>query len=168
MIICMTVGLIMMAGCNNVQTYCAAQVSYSVGSTGVDFVMTIFIADTSALKKRAFWLAFTGSPYIATVWAYGPATEDIMSSMGWRWGFGIWAITTPVMLAPLFFLFYCNQRKAQKAGLAPERHSQRTALESITHSGKEFDVIGLLPLSTHCSSWPSTCTQSSRTGGTPH
>ncbi|KAF5857695.1 hypothetical protein ETB97_005410 [Aspergillus alliaceus] len=71
MIVCMTVGLIMMAGCNNVQTYCAAQVSYSVGSTGVDFVMTIFIADTSALTNRAFWLAFTGSPYIATVWAYG-------------------------------------------------------------------------------------------------
>ncbi|KAB8236476.1 uncharacterized protein BDW43DRAFT_298099 [Aspergillus alliaceus] len=96
MIVCMPVGLIMMAGCNNVQTYCAAQVSYSVGSTGVDFVMTIFIADTSALTNRAFWLAFTGSPYIATC-------------------------------------------KAQKAGLVLERHSQRTALESITHYGKEFD-----------------------------
>ncbi|KAE8387053.1 hypothetical protein BDV23DRAFT_174987 [Aspergillus alliaceus] len=96
MIVCMPVGLIMLAGCNNVQTYCAAQVSYSVGSTGMDFVMTIFIADTSALTNRAFWLAFTVSPYIATC-------------------------------------------KAQKAGLVLERHSQRTALESITHYGKEFD-----------------------------
>ncbi|GMG03760.1 unnamed protein product [Aspergillus oryzae] len=148
MIACMTVGLIMMAGCNNVQTYCAAQVFYSVGSAGVDFTLTIFIADTSALKNRAFWLGFVGSPYIATVWAYGPATEDILSSMGWRWGFGIWAIVTPVMLTPLFFLFYYNQRKAQKAGLVPERHSQRTVMQSIAYYGKEFDVIGLLLLTT--------------------
>ncbi|KAE8363116.1 major facilitator superfamily domain-containing protein [Aspergillus caelatus] len=148
MIACMTVGLIMMAGCNNVQTYCAAQVFYSVGSAGVDFTLTIFIADTSALKNRAFWLGFVGSPYIATVWAYGPATEDILKSMGWRWGFGIWAIVTPVMLTPLFFLFYYNQRKAQKAGLVPERHSQRTVMQSIAYYGKEFDVIGLLLLTT--------------------
>ncbi|KAE8147774.1 major facilitator superfamily domain-containing protein [Aspergillus avenaceus] len=148
MVSCMTLGLIMMAGCNNVQTYCAAQVFYSVGSAGVDFTMTIFIADTSKLKNRAFWLGFTGSPYIATVWAYGPATEDILKTIGWRWGFGIWSIVTPVMCAPLFFLFYYNQLKAKKAGLLPERKSQRTPLQSIRYYAREFDLIGLLLLST--------------------
>ncbi|KAE8374125.1 hypothetical protein BDV26DRAFT_270526 [Aspergillus bertholletiae] len=61
MIVCMTVGLIMMDRCNNVETYCAAQVFNSVGSASVDFTMIIFIADTSAPTKRAFWLGFVGS-----------------------------------------------------------------------------------------------------------
>lgn len=46
-----TLGLIMMAGCNNVETYCAAQVFYWVGYNCLDFTMTIFIADTSKLKN---------------------------------------------------------------------------------------------------------------------
>ncbi|KAL4916060.1 hypothetical protein BDW62DRAFT_187109 [Aspergillus aurantiobrunneus] len=31
----MTMGLIMMAGCKNVETYCAAQVFYQIGYTGI-------------------------------------------------------------------------------------------------------------------------------------
>jgi hypothetical protein len=88
----MTLGLIMMAGCNNVQTYCAAQVFYNVGYNGIDFTNTIFIADTSSLKNRALVIAFTSSPWIATVWAYGPAAQSILETIGFRWGFGIWAI----------------------------------------------------------------------------
>ncbi|KAL4763470.1 major facilitator superfamily domain-containing protein [Aspergillus foveolatus] len=139
----MTIGLIMMAGCKNVETYCAAQVFYQVGYTGLDFTMTIFVADTSKLKNRAFWIAFVASPYIATVWAYGPAAQSALGTVGFRWGFGVWAIVIPVVSAPLFFLFYYNQRKAEKMGLLPKIESNRTTLQSIVHYVREFDLIGI-------------------------
>ncbi|KAL6239487.1 hypothetical protein BDW75DRAFT_236396 [Aspergillus navahoensis] len=115
----LTVDLIMMAGCNSVETYCAAQVFYMVG------------------------IAFIASPYIATVWAYGPASQSALNTIGFRWGFGVWAIVIPVVSAPLFFLFYYNQRKAGEMGLVPKHESKRTTIQSIFYCVKEFDLIGI-------------------------
>ncbi|KKY19248.1 putative siderophore iron [Phaeomoniella chlamydospora] len=149
MVACATLGLIMMAGCNNVKTYCAAQVFYYVGYNGIDFTLTIFVADTSSLKNRAFLIAFMATPWIATVWAYGPAAQSILSTIGFRWGFGVWAIVYPIVCAPLIALFIYNERKAKKAGLLPERvSSNRTAMQSIIYYCREFDVIGILLLAT--------------------
>ena len=92
MIASVVVGLIMMAGCNNVKTYCAAQIFYTVVYNGIDFTMTIFIADTSSLQNRAFMIAFAASPWIAVNYAYGPAAQSILKTIGFRWGFGIWWI----------------------------------------------------------------------------
>lgn len=47
-------GFVMMAGCNNVTTYCAAQVFYQLGYSAIDFTITIFVADTSSLRNRAW------------------------------------------------------------------------------------------------------------------
>ncbi|KAJ5086236.1 hypothetical protein NUU61_007543 [Penicillium alfredii] len=109
---CMTLGLVMMAACNSVEMYCAAQVFYP-------------------------------SPYIVTTWAYGPAVSSILATTGIPWGFGIFSIVTPVMCLPLFYLFYYNQSKAEKAGLISKSQTDRTLWQSIIHYGKEFDVIGL-------------------------
>lgn len=144
MVACLTLGLIMMAGCNNVKTYCAAQVFYNVGYYGIDFSITIFIADTSSLKNRAFLIAFIASPYLATVWAYGPAAQSILSTIGFRWGFGIWAIIFPIVCVPLFSLFYFNQKKAEKQGVLPVNEINRTFMESVIYYIKEFDVPGLI------------------------
>jgi MFS family permease len=148
MVASMTLGTIMMAGCNNVQTYCAAQVFYYVGYNGIDFSITIFIADTSALKNRALMIAFSSSPWLATVWASGPTAQSILQTIGFRWGFGIWAIIIPVACSPLFFLFYYNQRKAEKQGLLTMGPSGRTFSENVIYYCREFDVIGLLLIST--------------------
>lgn len=145
-VLSMTVGLVMMAGCQNVTTYCAAQVFYSVGSSTINFTMTIFIADTTSLKNRAFMIAFTASPWLATVWAYGPAAESILNTIGFRWNFGIWAIVIPLVCSPLFGLFYYNYLKAIKAGLIVKVKSDRTFGQSCYYYAREFDVIGLLLL----------------------
>ncbi|KAI8340490.1 hypothetical protein BC941DRAFT_347502 [Chlamydoabsidia padenii] len=143
-VLSMTMGLIMMAACNDVKTYCAAQVFYQVGSSTIGFTMTIFVADTTSLRNRAFMIAFTASPWLATVWAFGPATQRILDTIGFRWGFGIWAIVIPIVCAPLFGLFYFNLLKARRAGLLPKSEHQRTFAQSIAYYVKEFDVVGLL------------------------
>ncbi|KAB5545790.1 siderophore iron transporter [Coniochaeta sp. 2T2.1] len=143
----MIIGLIMMAACKNVETYAAAQVFYWVGYNGVSYVCGIFIADTSALKNRAFYFAFISSPYIATVWIGGPlATAFLKSAGGFRWAFGAFSIITPVVCLPLFLVFWLNYRKSKKNGLIIRRESHGTAWESVKHYFIEFDVIGMLLL----------------------
>lgn len=144
MVLSMTVGLIMMAACQNVETYCAAEVFYQVGYSTVGFSMTVFIADTTSLRNRAFMIAFSASPWIITVWAFGPASQKILETIGFRWGFGIWAIVTPIVCAPLFGLFYYNLLKARKAGLVVEVDTGSTFKEKFKYYVNEFDVIGLL------------------------
>ncbi|KAI1471295.1 MFS general substrate transporter [Daldinia caldariorum] len=145
-VLLMTVGLVMMAACNNVETYAAAQVFYWVGYNGVSYSLSVFIADTSHLKNRALMLAFISSPYIITVWISAPMTDSILSvsGIGWRWGFGIFSIITPIMCLPLFFLFTWNYQKAKKEGLIVNTPSGRTTWESIKYYFWQFDVICLI------------------------
>ncbi|KAJ5318199.1 hypothetical protein N7508_002707 [Penicillium antarcticum] len=51
--------------------------------------MTFFIADTTALKNRAFWITYAASPYLITPWIYGYAANEIIApgGIGYRWGF---------------------------------------------------------------------------------
>ncbi|KAJ4267371.1 hypothetical protein NW762_003476 [Fusarium torreyae] len=130
----LTLGLVMMAGCNGVETYAAAQVFYWVGYNGLDYSLTIFIADTSALKNRALMLAYiTG--YMTTAFLNGP---------GFRWGYGVFCIATPAVTLPLLGLFMHYYYKAKRLGLLPERGGNRTWYQSTYHYAREFDAVGLL------------------------
>lgn len=51
-IIFTTLGLVMMAACNTVETYAAAQVFYWVGYNGLDYSLSVFLADTTSLRNR--------------------------------------------------------------------------------------------------------------------
>ncbi|KAJ2974779.1 hypothetical protein NUW58_g8547 [Xylaria curta] len=143
----MIIGLILMAACQNVQTYAAAQIFYWVGYNGISYTTTVFIADTSALKNRGLVLAYVSSPYILTVWITGPLAQAVLNGVGWRWGFGIFAIVTPVVCLPVYFLFAYNQRKAIKQGILVREKSGRTILQSINHYFWEFDIVCLILLS---------------------
>jgi MFS family permease len=146
MLFILVIGLIMMAACNNVKTYAAAQVFYWVGYNGLGYSMDIFISDTSSLRNRGLMYAFASSPYIVTTWCSGPAADSFLDGAGFRWGFGTFAIVTPVICMPLFILFIYNYRKAKKAGLMPARESGRTVVESLKHYAIEFDLLGLILL----------------------
>lgn len=140
--------LICYPACQNVYTYAAAQCFYSVGYNCIDFTVTIFIADTSKLRNRAFWIAYSSTPYLITTWVYGPACQSLLETIGWRWGIGIWAIIFPVVCSPLCALFYYNQRKATKAGLVHVPDHGRGVVANIVYYLKEFDVAGVLILAT--------------------
>jgi MFS family permease len=145
---CLTMGLIMMAGCKNVQTYCAAQVFYYVGYNSISFSLTVFVADTSKLKNRGFFLGYAASPFLITTWVYGYAVNEIIApgGMGFRWGFGVFSIVIPVVCAPLIVMFFLNASKAKKQGLIPPRHDAGTLSQKAVYYAKEFDVIGMFVL----------------------
>lgn len=146
MLLIETVGIIMMALCENVQTYCAAQVFYNVGYSGIQLVVIIFVADTSSMRNRALMIAISSSSMLGIVWAYAPITNSIILKTGFKWGIGMWAIIMPVAGTPLVVLLSYYQHKAKKQGLLPRENSGRTPLQSVLYYARELDLIGLLLL----------------------
>ncbi|KAF4628600.1 hypothetical protein G7Y89_g9554 [Cudoniella acicularis] len=139
-----TIGLIMMAACQNVETYAAAQVFYWVGFNGMAYTLDVFMADTSSLKNRALVFSFSTTPYIVTTFIGPRAAQSFLETSGWPWGFGAFAIITPVIALPILVLLYVNQRKAIQQGILVKEKSGRTFAESFKFYFWEFDVIGLL------------------------
>lgn len=148
MVFCLTLGLIIMAACNNVETYAAGQVFYWVGVDGIMYVLSVFIADTTLLKNRGLMLAFANTPYIFTTFAGGPAAKSFINGAGWRWGYGTFAIIFPVICLPIIGIFFMNKKKAQNMGILNKERvaSGRTALQSIWHYTIELDAFGILLL----------------------
>jgi hypothetical protein len=161
------VGYIMMASCQNVETYAAAQVFSSTGyvllvhhrpryeevntntmifrSQAVSYILTVFIADTSTLKNRALMLSFATSPYVITTWIGGPVAQSVLAGPGWRWAFGIFTIIIPVVVVPLAALVLFNDRKARKQGLLEPRRIDWSAA-AIKKFCVNIDAVGILIL----------------------
>jgi MFS family permease len=119
-------------------------ITYFYSFNGLNYSMSIFVADTSALKNRGLMFAFISSPYIITVWIGGPLAESFLAGPGFRWGYGVFAIVFPIMCMPLFALFWFNYRKAKKMGVMPVRESNRTTVQSLKYYAIQFDLVGLL------------------------
>ena len=146
-IVLATVGLIMMTACNNVEAYAAAQVLYTVGNNGIQYSLSVFVADTSSLRNRGLMQAFAGSPNLITCWLAGPISSGYLTGPGWRWCFGTFTILVPVVTLPLFGFLLYNYSKAKKQGLVPKRDSHLTAWQSFLYHSREFDAVGLILLS---------------------
>lgn len=113
------VGFAIYAGAKDVSTLAAAQFFQSIGSTGNQILLQVFIADTSDLLNRALWSTLPDVPYLATTWI-GPELSGYFQKTNWRWGYGMWAIAIPASFLPLGISMYINQRKAAKEGIIRE------------------------------------------------
>lgn len=131
--------------------YAAAQVFYWVGQNGIAYVLDVFIADTSSLKWRGLMLAFSTSPYIATVFAGPAAGQAYYDHSTWRWAFGTFAILTPAISLPFLSIFWYNQRLARKQGILVEKReaSGRKWWQSVQHYLIEFDGQPSLRMVSH-------------------
>ncbi|EXJ88098.1 hypothetical protein A1O1_05026 [Capronia coronata CBS 617.96] len=138
-----TLGLILMASCNSLSTFCAAQVFYSIGFGGMIYSIDVITADASKLKNRGLAYAFTSSPYMITAFAGSKASEGFYQDISWRWGFGCFAIILPVVAAPLFIVLKVNLRKAKKRGLLIRERSGRTFWQNVWYWVVEFDALGV-------------------------
>ncbi|KAG5659861.1 hypothetical protein KAF25_002420 [Fusarium avenaceum] len=140
-------GLILMATSTNLPIYCAANVFYQVGFTGLIYSIDVMTADATNLKNRALAFAFTSSPYMISAFAGSYASDRMLVDIGWPWGFGTFAFLTPVVCAPLYILLKVNLRKARK-NILPKKASGRTFKESVWHYVIEFDVLGVFLFAT--------------------
>ncbi|CAK7213918.1 hypothetical protein SCUCBS95973_001961 [Sporothrix curviconia] len=171
-VLLLDIGLVMMAACQDVNTYCAAQVFYWVGFNGLTYSLQIFIADTSALEYRALAFAFSTSPFMITTFVGGPLATAFMKGPGFRWAFGVFSVVMPIVCLPLMVLFAYNGRVKEKnaapapapapasgvlqnkgdeknpaaVAVAEDRDDKvhRTTLQSLRYYAIEFDVVGML------------------------
>jgi MFS family permease len=107
-IVIATVGLVMMAACTNIEAYAAAQVFYTVGNNGIQYSLSVFVADTSSLRNRGLMQAFATSPNLITCWLAGPISAAFLKGAGWRWCYGVFSIVVPAFTLPLLGLFVYN------------------------------------------------------------
>ncbi|KAJ5138969.1 uncharacterized protein N7515_003817 [Penicillium bovifimosum] len=141
-------GYIQMAASTNVQTYASAQIFYSAGSTGLQILQQVFIADSSDLLNRAFLALLPEFPFLVTVWLGPTIAGAVLSTTSWRWGYGMWAIILPASFLPLALTLLLNQRKAQRLNLIKRRPRRQGDLTSILRqTWYDLDVGGLALLS---------------------
>ncbi|KAJ5605750.1 hypothetical protein N7510_008531 [Penicillium lagena] len=141
-------GYIQMAASTNVESYVSAQIFYSAGSTGLQILQQVFIADSSDLLNRAFFALLPEFPFLVTVWL-GPTLADaVLRTTSWRWGYGMWAIILPASFLPLALSLLLNQRKAQRLHLIrPSRPKRRGLAHILKRTWYELDVGGLTLIS---------------------
>lgn len=148
-IVIYVIGYIQMAASNNVQTYASAQIFYSAGSTGLQILQQVFIADSSDLLNRAMFAMLPELPFLATVWL-GPTIADaVLAHLSWRWGYGMWAIALPTAFLPLALSLLFNQRKARRLHLIGSKKQRvpSSVWEVIRDACIDLDMFGLLLLS---------------------
>lgn len=97
------------------------------------------MADTSSLKNRALVFAFSNTPYIVTTFIGPRAAQSFLRTSGWPWGFGTFAIITPVIAIPIMVILWRNQRKAVREGILVRYKSGRTFTQSVSYYFWEFD-----------------------------
>jgi MFS family permease len=103
-------------------------------------VLNVFVADTSSLKNRAFIVAITTTPYIVTTFIGPPAAQSFIDTSGWRWGYGAFTIITPVIVVPIMYIIWSNQRKALNEGLIAKKESSgRSFIQRVNYYFWEFD-----------------------------
>ncbi|USW55073.1 Putative major facilitator superfamily, MFS transporter superfamily [Septoria linicola] len=147
MILLVTIGLGMTAGTTSVEMYMGAQVFYWFGILGRDLCISVFLSDITSLKNRGFMFALETSPFIVTTWIGPPLGQAFLdSSLGYRWGYGAFAIIEPAVNIPLIALFMWYTRKARREGVLQKESSGRTTFQSIKHYAIEFDLVGIFLL----------------------
>ena len=144
-------GYIQMASSRNVETYASAQIFYSTGSTGLQILQQIFIADTSDLVNRALFSSLPDTPFLVTVWIGPIIGSAILATTTWRWGYGMWALILPVTFMPLAYSLFLNARKAERLGVVPRRRTRRRPADGVFRASRkllmDLDFIGILLLS---------------------
>ncbi|KAH7395987.1 MFS general substrate transporter, partial [Cadophora sp. MPI-SDFR-AT-0126] len=145
MVFFMELGLVMLAACKNVATYTSAMVFYEIGFSGIAYVITVFIVDTTQPKNRGWMLGIQNLPALGTTFAGAPLAEAFLENKTWRWAYGTFSIVLPFISLPFVLSLWANQRKSVKLGGVTKRQaSGRTTWQSFIHYCIEFDAIGVI------------------------
>ncbi|KAH7362739.1 major facilitator superfamily domain-containing protein [Plectosphaerella cucumerina] len=107
--------LILLAACQNIQTYFVGGLFDAIGSVGFGITQQIFISDLTNLRNRAFWLSLPETiSAVPTLYLGTIVAQAFLDHSTWRWGYGMWAIVTPVVALPLLLTLFIRKLKDRK------------------------------------------------------
>lgn len=155
------IGFIITACSPTIAAYVIGSVFIAIGQSGLDLMNSIIVADMTALKWRSFFTSMLAVPWLVTTWISGYIVQGVVSD-NWRWGYGMFAIITPVALTPAILLISWLERRSNKEGEVPPAEdplfekkkqmdeSQITGIRRTYELTKacliEIDAVGLLLL----------------------
>ncbi|KAJ7087545.1 drug:h+ antiporter [Mycena belliarum] len=143
------VGYIVNATTPNMAGLGAGSCIWVLGFSGLQIALQIVIADVTTLRWRAIVSTLsTGGWYFINFYANGKITARLtaVGGLGWRWGYGIYAICYIPALSPIIITLLWAQRRAKAQGiLAGETSPQFKAPlgARIRNFMEEVDAVGL-------------------------
>jgi MFS family permease len=137
-------GYVIVASSNGIEVFIAGIVVQSAGSTGLQVLQAIIVADTTSPQYRGLVLAIINIPYLINFAIAGPLVDLVIRRASWRWGFWIWTIVIPIAACPLLITLALGQRKAKQMGVGPSRSERRP--NRFFRLFNELDFLGLLLL----------------------
>ncbi|KAF4340185.1 siderophore iron transporter 1 [Fusarium beomiforme] len=144
-----TIGTVIEAASQNLDTYSAGAVIYQIGYTMILLLVEVIIGDITSVRSRLFFSYIPALPFIINTWVSGDITEAVLKVTTWRWGIGMWCIIYPVCSLPLIISLLVVGHRAKKQGhLVGYRSSfQQLGLKSFTiELFWLLDVIGVILL----------------------
>ncbi|KAH7250294.1 major facilitator superfamily domain-containing protein [Fusarium redolens] len=144
-----TIGTVIEAAAQNLDTYSAGAVIYQIGYTMVILLVEVIIGDITSVRSRLFFSYIPALPFIINTWVSGDITEAVLGVTTWRWGIGMWCIIYPVCALPLIISLLVVGHRAKKQGhLVGYRSSfQQLGLKSFTvELFWLLDIIGVILL----------------------
>ncbi len=140
-------GYLVVASTSSLRSLIGGICLQSAGTTGIQVLQSIIIADTTTAKWRGLVIGIVNLPFLINFAVAGPMVDLVMRHGGWRFGFAIWTVVMPLAATPLLLTLLVGQRRAQRAGLATRSWLRdkpwRSALRQLA---TELDVVGLLLL----------------------
>jgi MFS family permease len=128
------------------------------GSTGLQLLTQVIIADITSLRYRGLLSSLMSAPYLINSFVGSNIAASITTANptnGWRWGYGMFSILVPCTIAPVVITLGWSERRAQKLGLvkvdaaaAIIKDDDRGFFRSVAVFAKDMDVMGLLLLGT--------------------
>ncbi|KAG1809750.1 major facilitator superfamily domain-containing protein [Suillus plorans] len=153
-------GYTVIASAPNVGFIAGGIVLYAVGYTGLQLLTQIIIADITTLAWRGLVVSLVSAPFLVNAFIGSNISTAVLETIGWRWGYAMFAILVPVSLAPLIFTLLWAERKAKRIALldsnksrSRENSRQRSlsdisvsAMAVFLRSAEQLDLVGLVLL----------------------
>ncbi|KAK1227971.1 hypothetical protein PQX77_009018 [Marasmius sp. AFHP31] len=144
-------GYIIVATCKTFAAYVIGEVFVSIGSTGLDLLNDIIVADLTTLEWRGFVSSMLSMPFVINTWFAGEIVQALSDGEDWRWGYGMFAIIMPVVLGPAIITLIYLDHKARRMGIvnmassnAARREARALAAEKREKGEEADDPQGLV------------------------
>ncbi|KAG1854483.1 major facilitator superfamily domain-containing protein [Suillus subalutaceus] len=146
---------IVIASAPNVTRIAGGIVLYAVG---VQLLTQIIIADITTLAWRGLVVSLVSAPFLINAFIGSNISAAVIDSIGWRWGYGMFAILVPISLAPLIITLLWAERKAKMLALldSPKPRSRNSSsqpslprgsmITRFLRSAEQLDLVGLILL----------------------
>ncbi|KAM5544508.1 hypothetical protein V8D89_002168 [Ganoderma adspersum] len=144
-------GYLVIATAPSVGAIAIGIIFYAIGYTGLQLLTSVIIADITTLKWRGLVTGLTSAPFLVNAVLGSKLADAVLQNLGWRWGYGMFAVIVPVAMAPLILTLFWGERQAKKQGLVGASHPR----EDLVHPGKskwvqrawlfaeQLDLVGL-------------------------